>query len=210
MIALLALILLQESSPAEDHAWLRFKTGTWIRNHIRINDRDRTDEGIQTLTLTERNGDEYTIEEASTLSLEKSFHRTKAAVKTGTGRVNVDGKEIDCTIWTAKGERNGGATETTCWIPKGEKNPVRVTFNQAGVVGEATAALLKESVTVGDRTFSCVRLEGKVSTTRGKGDLKIWTSWEIPSAQVKMELVLDTPGGKVKFHVEAFEIHEEK
>ena len=164
------------------------------------------------LRLTERDGDKYTIEESSTLSLEgrASFHRTALPVKSGTGEVTVDGKPIACTIWTAKGERDGRPTETSCWIPEGRKDPLRMTFKQAGAEGDVSAVSLKETVKIGDRAFTCVKLAGKITTTRGKGTLTIWTSPEIPSAQVRMDIVLTTPEGKVKFNVEPLEIHEEK
>src|SRR6185503_127709 len=213
MIAVLLLIpLLQEKLPAEEHAWLRFKTGTWIRNVVTVDDIGFSGQGVQTLRLTERDGDKYTIEESSTLSLEgrASFHRTALPVKSGTGEVTVDGKPIACTIWTAKGERDGRPTETSCWIPEGRKDPLRMTFKQAGAEGDVSAVSLKETVKIGDRAFTCVKLAGKITTPRGKGTLTIWTSPEIPSAQVRMDIVLTTPEGKVKFNVEPLEIHEEK
>jgi len=210
--AFLLLPFLQENFPAEDHAWLRFKTGTWIRNVVTVDDVGFSGQGIQTLRLSERDGDKYTLEESSTLSLEgrPSFHRTALPVKSGTGAVTVDGKSIACTIWTAKGERDGRPTETSTWIPEGRKEPIRMTFKQAGAEGDVSAVSLKETLKIGDRTFTCVKLEGKITTTRGKGTLTIWTSPEIPSGQVRMDLVLTTPDGKVKFNVEPLEIHEEK
>jgi len=209
--ALLLLPFLQEKFPAEDHAWLRFKTGTRIRSLITIKDGERIDQGIQTLTLKEREGDKYVVEEESTLSLgPKSINRTAAGTKTGTGSVTIDGKPMTCAIWTATGERDGSPTETRYWIPEGQKNPVRVTFRQNGVEGEMTAVSLKETQKVGDRDYSCVKLVGKVTTPRGKGPLTVWTSNEIPGAQVRMDLALDTPTGKVDFRVEAFEVHEER
>ena len=210
MTFVLALLLLQEKFPAEDHAWLRFKTGSWIRSRITIHDGDRTDQGLQTLTLVERNGDKYTIEEASTLSQGgKSINRTSLPVKTGAGQVRVEGQDIACAIWTAKGERDDRPTETRYWIPVGRKDPVRMTFQQDGVEGDLTAVSRKEPVKIGERTYSCVKLQGTVTTVRGKGTATIWTTHEIPSGQVRLELVLDTTGGKVKFRVEAAQIHEE-
>jgi hypothetical protein len=210
MIALLLLLpSLQDKLPAEEHCWLRFKTGTWVKSVITIEDGGRTDQGIQTLSLTERDGDKYVIEEASTLSLgPKTLNRTAAAVKTGKAEVTIQGKPVACTIWTATGERNGSPTETRYWIPEGGKDPVRVAFRQDGVEGEMTAVSLKETLKVGDRTFSCVKLQGKVATVRGRGPMTVWTTNEIPGGQVRMDLALDTPAGKVTFKVEAAEIHE--
>ena len=209
---LLLLPLLQEKQPADDPAWLRFKTGTWIRNVVTVDDAGFSGQGVQTLRLSQRDGEKYTIEESSTLSLEgrPSFHRTTLPVKSGTGAVTVDGKSIACTIWTAKGERDDHPTETSTWIPDGGKEPIRMTFKQAGAEGDVSAVSLKETVRIGDRTFTCVKLEGKITTTRGKGTLTIWTSPEIPGGQVRMDLALATPEGKVKFNVEPLEVHEEK
>src|SRR5262245_24220060 len=202
--ALLLLPLLQERFPAEDHPWLRFKTGTRIRNLITIKDGERIDQGIQTQTLKERDGDKYVVEEESTLSLgPKTLNRTAAAAKTGKGSVTIDGKPLACGIWTATGERDGRPTETCYWIPDGQKNPVRVTFRQDGVEGDLKAVSLNETLKVADRAYDCVKLEGKITTPRGKGPATIWTSHEIPGAQVRMDLTLDTPTGKVTFKVEA-------
>lgn len=141
MIAsLLLLPLLQDKLPADDHAWLRFKTGTWVRNVLTVKDVGFSGQGVQTLTLKERGGDRYTIEEESTLSVGgPSLHR-----------------RID------------------------------------------------------ERTSTCVKLEGKITTARGTGTMTLWTSSEIPGAQVRLDIALDTPGGKVRFNVEPMEIHEEK
>src|SRR4030095_14664851 len=105
--ALLLLPFLQEKFPAEDHPWLRFKAGTRIRSLITIKDGERIDQGIQTMTLKERDGNKYAVEEESTLSLgPKTVNRTAAAAKTGKGSVTVDGKSVACGIWTATGERD--------------------------------------------------------------------------------------------------------
>lgn len=208
--ALLLLPFLQDKFPAEDHPWLRFKTGTRIRSLITIKDGERIDQGIQTMTLKERSGDKYALEEESTLSLgPKTINRTAAAAKTGKGSVTVDGKPVACGIWTATGERDGRPTETCYWIPEGQKNPVRVTFRQDGVEGDLKAVSLNAPLKVADRAYSCVKLEGTVRTPRGKGPVTIWTSHELPGAQVRMDLALDTPTGTVTFKVEAFEVHEE-
>ena len=207
--ALLLLPFLQEKFPAEDHPWLRFKTGTSVRSLITIQDGDRVDQGIQTLTLKERDGEKYAIEEESTLSLgPKTINRTAAAAKTGKGIVTVDGKPLTCAVWTATGERDGRPTETCYWIPEGQKNPARVTFRQDGVEGDLKAVSLNESLKVADRAYACVKLEGTIRTPRGKGPATIWTSHEIPGAQVRMDLTLETPTGKVAFKVEAFEVKE--
>jgi hypothetical protein len=209
--ALLLLPFLQEKIPAEDHAWLRFKAGTWVRNVITVKDVGFSGQGIQTLTLKERDGDKYSIEEDSTLSLGgPSLHRTALPAKTGTGSVTVDGKPIACTIWTAKGERDGRPTETSYWIPDGRKDPVRMTFKQTGMEGDVKAVSLKESIKIDERTFTCVKLEGKITTVRGTGTMTLWTSLEIPGAQVRLDIALNTPDGKVTFNVEPLEIHEEK
>ena len=209
--ALLLLLFLQEKLPADDHAWLRFKAGTWVRNVVTVNDVGFSGQGIQTLTLKERDGDKYVLEEASTLSLDgPSLHRTSLPSKIGTGAVTVDGKPIACTIWTAKGERDGRPTETSWWIPDGRKDPIRMTFRQAGAEGDVKAVSLKESLKIGERTFTCIKLEGKITASRGTGTMTLWTSTEIPGAQVRLDLVLNTPDGKVKFNVELLEIHEGK
>jgi hypothetical protein len=211
LAALLLLPLLQDKFPAKDHAWLRFKTGTRVRNIVTVEDVGFSGQGIQTLTLKERDGDKYAVEEASTLSLEgPSLHRTSLATRTGTDTVTVDGKPIACTIWTAKGERDGRPTETITWIPDGRKDPVRMSFRQAGAEGDVKAVSLKESIKIGDRTFTCVKLEGKITTSRGAGTMTLWTSTEIPGGQVRLDLALKTPEGKVRFNVEPLEIHEEK
>jgi hypothetical protein len=207
---LLLLPFLQEKFPSEDHPWLRFKTGTSVRSWITIKDGERIDQGIQTLTLKERDGDKYAIEEESTLSPgPKTINRTAAASKTGKGIVTVDGKALACAVWTATGERDGRPTETSYWIPEGQKNPVRVTFRQDGVEGDLKAVALSESLKVADRVYTCVKLEGTLRTPRGKGPATIWTSHEIPGAQVRMDLTLETPTGKVTFKVEAFGVKED-
>jgi hypothetical protein len=212
MIAALFLLpLLQDKLPADDHAWLRFKTGTWVRNVLTVKDVGFSGQGVQTLTLKERDGDRYTIEEESTLSVGgPSLHRTALPSRTGTGSVTVDGKPVACTIWTAKGERDRRPTETSYWIPDGRKGPIRMTFKQAGMEADVKAVSLKEPLRIDERTFTCVKLEGKITTARGTGTMTLWTSSEIPGAQVRLDIALDTPDGKVRFNVEPMEIHEEK
>src|SRR5258706_10059727 len=119
MIAALALLsLCQEKFPVEDHAWLRYKPGSYIKNRLQFESGGQNTEGIQKLTLKEVNGDDYVISDDSTLSglaTQPNLYSSGNAVKSGTETLSVAGKEVACTVWKAMGKKNGEPTETRFW-----------------------------------------------------------------------------------------------
>src|SRR6188474_293135 len=63
----IVLFAAQEQYPAEDHAWLRFKPGTWIKNKVILKANDVKRETFQKLTFTEKSDKDYSIEEVNTI-----------------------------------------------------------------------------------------------------------------------------------------------
>jgi len=211
--ALAQIPLLQEKFPVEDHAWLRYKLGSWIKNQVTVDAGGQITEGTQTLTLKEVTGDDYTIEDTSTFAgqeVKPNKYESGNAVKSGNEKVTVAGKEYPCTVWKALGKKNGEPTDTRFWIPEGKKNPVRVSFKQKDSEGDMTAVSLDEKVTAAGRTFTCAKLEGKIRTNGLEGTITAWLVQEVPTSQVRMDLVLNGPDGALKIRVEAKEVHEVK
>jgi len=214
-LATLLLACLQEPErfPAADHCWLRFKAGTYIRSKITIDSAGVVTESDFQLALKEQNGDDYVVEETTTTdgyTFPPQLNKTGAALKTGSETLTVAGKEIPCTIWTAKGRRNDGPTVTRYWVPEGRKYPLKMVFKQQNVEGEVTATELDAEIEISGRTYSCAKLEGKIKYGPVEGTLRVWSNQELPSAQARMELVLPTPNGDAKIRVEPVEIHVER
>lgn len=213
-LALLALLpLLQEKFPVQDHAWLRYKQGSWIKNQVTVEAAGKVTEGLQQLTLKEVTGDDYTVEDTGTFGGQPStpmVYQSGNAVKIGTEKLTIAGTEYGCTIWKSLGKKNGEPTDTRFWIPEGKKNPVKVTFKQPDAEGEMTARALDDKVTAMGRVFSCARLEGKIRWGEVDGTITTWLCQEVPTSQIRMDVVLGGEGRVSKMRVEVKEVHEAK
>ncbi|HZE99238.1 MAG TPA: hypothetical protein VE981_19695 [Planctomycetota bacterium] len=213
LIALFLSCPAQEKYPAADHAWLCFKTGTSITNRIAVESGGNNFETLQKMTLKEKNGDDYVIEETGTANgqeLPARLNKTGTGTVTGQENITVDGKEYSCQVSLAKGQRVDGETETRYWMPQGNKYPLKVRFKQTTMTGEVTAVALDEKVKVGDTEYLCAKLQGKVKLQDSEGTMTVWVSQMIPGAQAGMELVVNAPKGEVKIKVTPTEIHLEK
>lgn len=207
------LFVAQEQYPAGDHAWLRFKPGTWIKNKVIVKANDSKRETFQKLTFTEKSDKDYSIEEVTTIDGKDqpaAVRKSSPGTIVGKETLTFEGKEYPCSISAATTQNPEGAGEMKFWMPKGNKYPLKVVFTQAGFKGEVTAVAIDEKVKVCGREFVCAKLQGKVKVNDADGTLTVWLSQSIPGAQAKMELKLDTPQGEFTMSVDPVEIHEEK
>jgi len=215
MNALLAALLLlaQDKYPVEDHAWLRYKVGTWVENKVVVEANGQVVETLQKQKLKRSAGDDFTIEVTETLNgrvLSSRENQSSLGVVTGKETLTIAGKEYACTISVAKGRRAEGETEWRSWMPKGNKYPLKIAIKQPNFESELLAVAVDEKVNVDGREFLCAKLEGKVQQGASEGTMTLWACQEIPGSAGRMELLLNTPGGEVKINSRAAEIHEEK
>ena len=203
-----------DNFPAEDHAWRRFKAGTWISNALHIERAGNIVETVQKQTLKEKAADDYAIEVTESVhhgdDLPTRINRTSNGVFVGKETLTVDGKEVPCRISLSQGKRAEGETEYRYWMPEGNKVPLKVVFKQPGMEGELVAVALDEKVKVGEREYSCAKLKGKIKRGALEGTMTLWTTQEIPGAQARMELILKDPNAETKITMTPIEVHEEK
>ena len=210
---LLALALPQETWPKDDHAWLRYKPGTFIKYRIKTEFDGTTTESTQTLTLREIKDDKYLVEDTSTALPEgtpPTPYWNDPGRRTGKETLTILGKEVPCGIWTTIGTKGSDATESRWWVPEGTKAPVRFTFKQGALEGEVRAVALDEKVAVGERSLRCSKLEGTAGVGNRDTKLVLWISHDVPGGQVRMELTGKTDLGVYKVASETVEIHEKK
>jgi len=215
MKTLLAALLLvaQDKYPVEDHAWLRYKPGTWVENKVVVEASGRVVETLQKQKLKRSEGDDFTIQVTETLNgkvLSTRENQSSLGVVTGKDTLSIGGKEYPCTISVAKGRRAEGETEWRSWMPKGNKYPLKVVIKQPNFESELLAVAVDEKLTIDGRDYLCAKLEGKVQQGASEGTMTLWVSQEIPGSAGRMDLVLSTPGGEVKINSTAVEVHEEK
>jgi len=187
MNALLAVLILltQDKYPVEDHAWLRYKVGTWVENKVVVEANGQVVETLQKQKLKRSAGDDYTIEVTETLNgklLSSRENQSSLGVVTGKETLTIAGKEYACTISVAKGRRAEGETEWRSWMPKGNKYPLKIAIKQPNFESELLAVAVDEKVNVDGREFLCAKLEGKVQQGASEGTMTIWASQEIPGS----------------------------
>jgi hypothetical protein len=218
MAALLLTLLLAaqpapEKFPVEDHCWLRFKPETWVTNKIVVEVNGKVVETVQKQRLKERSDEDYVIEVTESLNgrlLATHMNWSSNGVITGKETLTVDGKEYPCQVSIAKGRREEGETESRYWMPKGNKYPLKVEFKQPNFEGVLKAVAVDEKVKIGEREYLCSKMEGKVKQGPSEGTMTVWVNQEIPGAQARLELVLQTPSGELKLRATPQELHEEK
>jgi hypothetical protein len=209
LLTTLLLLSAQETWPKEDHAWLRYKPGTFIQYRVTTEFDGKTNESTQTLTLKEIKDDKYLVEDTDTSLPEgtpPTAYWNDVGTRTGKETLTVLGNEIPCSIWTTRGTKGTDATVSRWWIPDGAKHPVRFTFKQGDLEGDLKAVALDDPVKVGDRTFRCSKLEG----TAGFGKITIWISHDVPGGQVRLDLAMKTDRGVYKSRSETVKIEEKK
>lgn len=211
---LLALQETPEKFPAQDHAWLRFKPGTFIKNHVKVERAGNLVETTQKQLLKEKGADDYLIEVTESLvqgtDLPSRSNRTTNGVFVGKETLTIGGKEYPCRISLSKGAREGGEMEYRYWIPEGNKAALKVVFKQPGMEGELIAIDLNQKVTIEKREYSCAKLQGTIKRGTLNGTMTLLTTQEIPGAQAYLEMSLQDPNAVTKITVTPVEIHEEK
>jgi len=207
------LLAFQEQYPPEHHAWLRFKPGTWIKNNVVVTIGDSSQQSSQKLTFKEKTDKDYAIEEidsADGQSKPPVIKRTSLGTIIGKETLKFDRREYPCTISTAKTQGPEGETEMKYWVPAGNKYPMKVVFKQPGFEGEVVAVAIDEKLKVCGREYLCSKLRGKVKVGDADATLTAWLTQNIPGAQARLELKMNTPNGEFVMTVTPTEIHEEQ
>lgn len=197
--------------PAELHPWRRFKPGTSARYRLVQQVQEQKQEGEMTFTLYDSGPDAFVVRVKVILPgfEQERAERETVAVKAGEEPVRVGDRERPCVVWTSRGERGTLALERRAWIPEGRGLPLRLSSTSKDEELNLRADREDEEVTVGGKTYSCVRLRGRMKTAeQGEVEVTLWMAEGIPGGVVRMQtLALGRP---VRASVELVEIHEGK
>lgn len=119
-----------EQFPAENHAWRRFKPGTWISSGIHVERAGNVVESVQKQTLQEKTDHDYAIDITESVKrgpdLPPRLHRTSNGAFTGEETLTIGGKEVPCRISLSKGKRGDGETgrrNTATGCPRASRIP---------------------------------------------------------------------------------------
>jgi hypothetical protein len=199
----------QDKFPADKHPWMRYKAGTNVKYTMSYDAAGQKQVAEMLYTLSEVSGDGYTLKVVSkALGFEQErTEKESLPEKVGAEKVTVAGKEIACTVWSAKGKRGEKASDTKFWLPEGGAIPVKVTSKTEGEEeAEITATSLKDEASVLGKKLDCVKLAGKLKTAQGEADIILWMTDKVPGGGARMEMVAN--GGAIKAVMEVAEIKE--
>ncbi len=209
LAALASLLLAQDKFPSDKHPWMRYKAGTFVKYKMVYEQAGQKQEAEMVYTLVEVTADAYTLKvvsKAPGLEQERT-EKEGLPVKAGAEKVTVAGKEVACTVWTAKGKRGDKPSDTKFWLPEGSAIPVKVTSKtQDEEEAEIAATGLKEEATVLGKKHECVKLSGRLKTAQGEAEITLWMTDKVPGGGARMEMSAN--GGALKATMEVSEIKE--
>lgn len=210
---LLAAMAMGQDFDKSKHPWLKYKAGTSVTFKLTYEVGEMKQEGTMKRTLAEVKENEYiTKTKYDMMGQEQEREETEQfPEKSGTETIKVDGKELKCTVWVSKGKRGENTSESKMWIPEGSEVPVKITFKVENEEdGELTAVKLSEQVTVGDKKYTCVKLEGKLTAQMGEFKAVAYASGDVPGGLVKMTADGEIQGNKLTINNEVSEVDIKK
>lgn len=205
----------QESAPprfpAELHPWRRFKPGTSARYRLLQEVQDNRQEGEMTFTLQDSGPDAFVVGVKVILPgfEQERAERETVAVKAAEESVALGDRERSCLVWTSRGERGTSVLERRAWIPPGRSLPLRLVSSSKDEELELRAEREDEEITVAGKTYSCVRLRGRMKTPeQGEVEVTLWMAEGIPGGVARMETL--ALGRRVRGSIELVEIRVAK
>jgi hypothetical protein len=197
--------------PAELHPWRRFKPGTSARYRLVQQVQEQKQEGEMIFTLHDSGPDAFVVRVKVILPgfEQERAERESVAVRTAEEPVRVGDRERPCVVWTSRGERGTLALERRAWIPPGRGLPLRLVSTSKDEELELRAEREDEELTVAGKTYSSVRLRGRMKTAeQGEIDVALWMAEGIPGGVARMET--SALGRRVRASMELVEIQEAK
>lgn len=193
------------------HPWMRHKPGTVVKYKMTAQVGSLRQEGEVFFKLADVRADGYTLKVQYRMSGQEQEREESEGVpeRAGQEKIQVAGKERECTVWKAAGKRGDKPSESKFWLADGIPVPVRVASKTTGEEEvELAAERLEEDVAAAGKKFSCVKLAGKMKSAAAESEVSLWMSDKIPGFWVKMEMVVTVQGQKLVTTFEAAEIQE--
>lgn len=191
---LLALLIFapQEKFDPSKHPWARWKAGASVKYKATYAMSGGSSESDFTQTLSKVTEKDYTVTTTVEVMGQKNEGEEVWGFPENVGQeaLTVEGQKYECTIWKSKGTKGGVDSENSVWVPTGKDFALKM-ISKGQEAMEYVAVKLADPITVREKKWECVRLEGKIHSQEPEMTMTLWMNSSVPGGWVKSEMKFD-------------------